>query len=77
MDIPLRYLRYFVVQHERVGYHTERRPERWICKLCGQSLQPNNAGAQSHISRHLKEVNSGSVRLYPSNTCRSVNDMEM
>jgi hypothetical protein len=26
----------------------------WECRLCGQRLKPNTAGAQSHIAKHLR-----------------------
>lgn len=28
----------------------------WECRSCGKRIKPNTAGAQSHISKHLREA---------------------
>lgn len=38
--------------YKRSGFYL---PERWICRLCRKELKPNNAGAQSHLAKHLRE----------------------
>jgi len=56
VSIPLRYRRYFNYQPERRGYRQHHRcDEAWICKICGRAIRPNNAGAQSHVTKHVRE----------------------
>ncbi len=28
----------------------------WECRMCGQRLKPNTAGAQSHVAKHLRKA---------------------
>lgn len=28
----------------------------WQCRLCGQIIKPNTAGAQSHIAKHVRQT---------------------
>lgn len=54
MMVPTRYLAWFVNDWQRTGYKS-RSVVAWQCKLCGKSLRPNTAGAQSHIAKHVRE----------------------
>lgn len=60
MPIPFRYQRAFrLVLVARRGSSYRGGGERifhWECRRCGQVIKPNNAGAQSHVAKHLREV---------------------
>lgn len=45
-EIPVRYRSHFV--------WSVLTPGGWACVRCGQQLQANSAGAQSHIAAHLR-----------------------
>jgi hypothetical protein len=30
----------------------------WECRVCGQRIKPNTAGAQSHVAKHVRENDS-------------------
>lgn len=51
--LPQRYLKHFVNEWTHIGYRS-RGVTGWKCKLCGITIRPNAAGAQSHIAKHVR-----------------------
>lgn len=55
MKLANRFQPYFTHRPGTVGICREDRTyEAFICKLCGQVLAPNSAGANSHIAKHVR-----------------------
>jgi hypothetical protein len=57
--IPKRYASLLLMSRIRtVGIRPQddKPVETWICILCGQGIKPNPAGAQSHLAKHLREL---------------------
>lgn len=70
-QLPSRYRRTFFEERTRAEDRV-RWYFKWVCRQCGQKLQPNTAGAQAHVAKHLREAESRSAldcRAAPDKWC--------
>lgn len=59
--VPFRYRNYF--RYLRVNYDDLTYEMKWECRMCGQILKRNTAGAQSHLAKHVREGRDASFHL--------------
>jgi hypothetical protein len=51
--VPRRYRDYF--RDLRITYQNGTWEMHWECRMCGQVIKRNTAGAQSHLSKHVRQ----------------------